>query len=179
MVFIDLRNVLKGVELLQASAFKLDFFALTRQLVGPRDLVAAYAFDSKMPFGVDDASRRFHDKLRYDGFRVMAREAYDPDEKRQKEVDVAMACEMVVHALRGHYDVAIVVSGDRDFVPAIQHVQSAGKVVEVAAFAKSVSSEIIRSADTFHKLETMPLLMMESPGEEMSVDNEEEDEDEA
>ncbi|NLL95139.1 MAG: NYN domain-containing protein [Thermoplasmatales archaeon] len=166
MVFIDLRNVLRSVEL-QAVETRLDLYAMTKQLVGPRDLVAAYVFDTRMPLDVQDSSRRFHDKLRYDGFRVVAREAYDPQRNEQKEVDVAMACEMVVHALRGHYDVAIVVSGDRDFIPAIQHVQAAGKMVEVAAFAKSVSNEVIRSADRFHKLETMPLLQMYSPDDEV------------
>ncbi len=166
MIFIDLRNVMKSIEL-QAVETRLDLYAMAKQLVGPRDLVAAYVFDTRMPLDVKDSSRRFHDKLRYLGFRVVAREAYDPHRNEQKEVDVAMACEMVVHALRDHYDVAIVVSGDRDFVPAMQHVQAAGKMVEVAAFAKSVSDEAIRSADRFHKLETMPLLQMSAAGGEM------------
>jgi len=160
MMFIDLRNILKSVDTIP---FNLDLYTLAVQLVGQRELVAAYVFDSKMPFGSDDASKRYHDKLRYLGFRVIAREAYDSVRQEQKEVDVAMACEMVVHALRGHYDVAIVVSGDRDFVPAIQHIQAAGKKVEVAAFSNSVGSVVRQSADKFYELETMPLLTMSNP----------------
>jgi uncharacterized LabA/DUF88 family protein len=163
MMFIDIRNVMKSVDALEASLFKLDFYALARQLAGPRALVAAYVFDSKMVYGDNDQSRRFHDYLRYLGFRVIARDSYDSNRKEQKEVDVAMACEMVVHALRDHYDVAIVVSGDRDFVPAIQHVQSAGKRVEVAAFANAISEEMKRSADKYYELEKMPLLSMSNP----------------
>ena len=55
------------------------------------------------------------------------REAYDEKRSEQKEVDVALACEMVSHAFRNSYDVAILISGDRDFIPAIQHVQASGK----------------------------------------------------
>lgn len=163
MMFIDLRNMLESVGTLEGLPLRLDMYTLAIQLAGTRELVAAYIFDTKKPFGEDDSSKRLHDKLRYLGFRVIAREAYDKVRKEQKEVDVAMACEMVVHALRDHYDVAIVVSGDRDFVPAIQHVQAAGKRVEVAAFANSVSSVIRQAADRFYELEKIPLLSMRNP----------------
>jgi uncharacterized LabA/DUF88 family protein len=175
MMFIDLRNVLESVRVIEYSApFKLDLYTLAVQLVGSRELVAAYIFDTRKPFGEDDASARFHDKLRHLGFRVIAREAFDPIRKEQKEVDVAMACEMVVHALRDHYDVAVVVSGDRDFVPAIQHVQAAGKRVELAAFEKSVSKAIMVVADKFYDLDKMPLLSMVNPAE-VEIDDEEEE----
>jgi len=86
-----------------------------------------------------------------------------------------MACEMVVHALRDHYDVAIVVSGDRDFIPAIQQIQSAGKKVEVAAFANSVGSEMRKAGDNFHELEKMPLLSVFNPPEEIVAEGSEEE----
>lgn len=171
MMFIDYRNIVKSVD---TMPFKLDLETLARQLIGSRELVAAYVFDSKGAFGPEDTSKRLHDKLRYLGFRVMTRDAYDPNRQEQKEVDVAMACEMVVHALRDHYDVAIVVSGDRDFVPAIQHVQAAGKRVEVAAFANTVGAAVIQAADKFHALEKMPLLSMQNPTIEDNIDLEEE-----
>lgn len=171
MIFIDARNVLKSVQLNENKLFRLDFYALAVQLLGQRELVAAYVFDTRAPFGEDDRSKKFHDKLRYMGYRVVAREAYDSNKDEQKEVDVAMACEMVVHALRDHYDVAIVVSGDRDFIPAIQQVQSAGKKVEVAAFASSVGGEMRRAGDNFHELEKMPLLSVFNPPKETEVEN--------
>lgn len=164
MLFIDLRNMTKSIQM-DAPFFRLDFVALARQLKGPRQLIAAYIFDSKGVMDSEDKTRRFHDYLRYKGFRVVARDSYDLDRDEQKEVDVAMACKMVVHALKDHYDVAVVVSGDRDFIPAIQEVQAAGKRVEVAAFESSVGEELRRSADRFHRLETIPLLTMSNPAE--------------
>lgn len=175
MIFIDIRNVTKSVQLNENKLFRLDFYALAVQLLEHRELVAAYVFDTRVPFGEDDRSKKFHDKLRYMGYRVIAREAYDPNREEQKEGDVAMACEMVVHALRDHYDVAIVVSGDRDFIPAIQQVQSAGKKVEVAAFANSVGSEMRKAGDNFHELEKMPLLSVFNPPKEIAADDSEEE----
>jgi uncharacterized LabA/DUF88 family protein len=169
MMFIDLRNVLGSIDTIP---FKIDLEALARNLVGSRELMAAYIFDSKPPISSEDSQKRFHDKLRYLGFRVVIRDAYDPIRQEQKEVDVAMACEMLMHALRDHYDVAILVSGDRDFIPAIQHVQAAGKRVEVAAFANSVGSAVIQSADKFYELEKMPLLRMYNPLEDYGAGNE-------
>ena len=174
MLFIDLRNVTSSVNIIERSApFRLDLYNLAVQLVGPRELVAAYVFDARKQFGEDDSSARFHDRLRYLGFRVIARESsFDTARKEQKEVDVAMACEMVVHALRDSYDIAIVVSGDQDFVPAIQHVQAAGKRVEVAAFGVSISKALMKAADRFHDLDKIPLLQMVNLKEDsMSIED--------
>jgi len=169
MLFIDLRNMLDSVKVTEKSTpFRLDLYNLAVQLVGSRELVAAYAFDTRKPFGEDDIAARFHDRLRYLGFRVVARESFDPIKREQKEVDVAMACEMVVHALRDNYDIAIVVSGDQDFVPAIQHVQAAGKRVEVAAFGVSIGKALMKAADRFHDLDKIPLLSMRNPEEVIS-----------
>lgn len=170
MMFIDIRNILKSVDAVESAYLKLDLYSLARQLTGQRELVAAYIFDTRKPYGMDDSSRKFHDKLRYLGFRVIARESFDANRKEQKEVDVAMACELVVHALRDHYDIAIVVSGDRDFIPAIQHVQAAGKRVEVAAFSNSVGDELVRTADRYYELGRMPLLSMSNIGGQFDLD---------
>ncbi len=160
MVFVDLRNVLKSSD--RGPQIRVDLYRLLLDLVGKRRLMAAYVFDSRGKFGLDDSARKLHDKLRFLGFRVIARDSYDSETREQKEVDVAMACEMVVHALRDNYDVAIVVSGDRDFVPAIQHVQSAGKRVEVAAFHDSFSAEMMRVCDTYRVLDALPVLSLET-----------------
>ena len=121
MVFIDLRNMTKSVKM-DSQFSRLDFEFLVNYLLMGRKLLAAYIFDSKGVLEADDRSRAFHDLLRYKGFRVIARDSFDVERDEQKEVDVAMACQIVVHALRDNYDTAIVVSGDRDFIPAIQFV---------------------------------------------------------
>ncbi len=167
MIFIDLRNILSSVATMQSFPFKIDFYSLARLLAGQRNVLAAYVFDGTMGDDEDSAARtrKFHDYLRYNGFRVIERNSVEGRE--QKEVDVAMACEMVVHALKDNYDVAIVISGDRDFVPALQHVQAAGKIVELAAFRTSASEELRRTADKYIELESLPILSMYNKPEDL------------
>ncbi len=178
MVFIDYRNVLKSSDV--RPGLKLDLYTLCKELTGKRRLEAAYVFDTRAPYGQEDPAHKTHDRLRYLGFRVIARESYNPERQEQKEVDVAMACEMVAHAYKDNYDVAIVVSGDRDFVPAIQHVQSAGKRVEVAAYTDAFSNEMLRMCDVYHKLDALPLLRIDAEftKEEEKIDSDEETEEE-
>lgn len=45
--------------------------------------------------------------------------------------DVNLAVDMVYHALKGHYDTAILVSRDSDFMGAVQRVKDEGKSVEL------------------------------------------------
>ncbi len=154
MAFIDYANV-RSVQL--APGHYVDLYSLCHELTGDRKLVAAYVFDARP----DDSSAKSHDdlytRLRMIGFRVIARNSFITASQEQKEVDVAMACEMVVQAMRDNYDVALVVSGDRDFVPAIQHVQSAGKRVEVASFKNSFSYEMKKMCDYYYELDSYPL----------------------
>jgi len=165
MVFIDYRNVVSTNKSMQEYA-KYDFLRLTKILVGNRELVGAYIFDAyrKGDADEDDILRRTlkeHDNLRLEGFRVIARQSLKvtPNgEFIQKEVDVSLACEMLEHALMNHFDVAIVVSGDRDFVPAMKKVQSAGKRVEVASFEGSLDMESKKIADAYHTLEDIPFM---------------------
>lgn len=175
MVFIDYRNVYEGVKFGLADV-SLDLFALTKILVGDRDLVGAYVFDGI--FQQTDPSdrgpeetRKLHNYIREQGFRVVARDAVVMHEGKmvQKEVDVSMACEMLEHAMMNHFDVAIVVSGDRDFVPAIQKIQAAGKRVEVASFVNEMNPESKRAADVYYTLDDLPILSMRTPIDNQGV----------
>jgi len=167
MVFIDFRNIYESCRNFTGSdKVKMDLFRLTQILVGPRDLIGAYIFDASLK-GVlpDEETKRMHDNLSDNGFRIMNRESMvkrDGDYV-QKEVDVSLACEMLEHALLNHFDIAIVISGDRDFVPVMQKVQAAGKRVEVAAFENVYSSESKRVADVYYLLNDIPFLSMSSP----------------
>lgn len=53
----------------------------------------------------------------------------------EKTVDVKLACDLI--ELRSIYDVAVIVSGDQDFVPAVQVVKDAGRTVVNVAFQGS------------------------------------------
>ncbi len=169
MVFIDYRNLVAGVSSIPGG-MALDLFRMTRILVNGRNLVGAYVFDGVPATTESDDEqtrtvRRLHNIMREEGFRVIARESLVKQGDRivQKEVDVSLACEMLEHALMDHFDVAVVVSGDRDFIPAMQKVQAAGKRVEVASFQNELNVECRRCSDIYYELDDMPILNMESP----------------
>ena len=75
---------------------------------------------------------------------------------------MALACNMVAHAFRDNYDVAVVISGDRDYIPAIDIVQDLGKKVEVASFRECVGPVMRDAGDNFIELDTLPILKMDS-----------------
>ena len=63
---------------------------------------------------------------------------FDSTFGEEKAVDVNLACDMV--ALKDIYDVAVILSGDQDYVPAVRIVKNAGKrVVNVAFRARNGS----------------------------------------
>jgi len=66
---------------------------------------------------------------------------------RQKGVDILMAIDMLTKAYENHYDIAIVVAGDDDFVDLIEAVKDAGKRVLGAFIPGRVSEKFMQSLD--------------------------------
>ena len=119
MVFIDVRNIVQSHIEFQEVCL-LDFSEIVTSIVGERKLIRVYAYDSKRIVDGKDQNESFHGYLRSCGIDVKADDTIDTSSEKQKEVDVQIACDMIRHAMRDNYDVAILVSGDRDFVPAVQ-----------------------------------------------------------
>lgn len=70
------------------------------------------------------------------------REAADPFEPREKCVDIALATAILYYAAIPHtYDIAVVVLGDQDFKPVLQHVRRLGKRVAIASINGSCAPE--------------------------------------
>jgi uncharacterized LabA/DUF88 family protein len=67
----------------------------------------------------------------------------------QKGVDVMLACDMLVGAFHGIFDVAILIAGDADFVPLVYEVKRRGVSVVVGADAASTAPDLRAAADRF------------------------------
>jgi hypothetical protein len=61
-------------------------------------------------------------------------------EPKEKCVDIAVASNIILHHDR--YDHAILISGDRDYLPALDKIKDLGKSVTVASFRDSCSQEL-------------------------------------
>lgn len=76
------------------------------------------------------------------------RDPEDDFEPREKCVDIALATAILYYAaIPNAYDVAIVVLGDRDFLPVLQHVRRLGKRVAIASVRGACAPELADPRD--------------------------------
>ena len=66
---------------------------------------------------------------------------------KEKGVDIALAVDMLSMAYSNAYDYAIVVSGDADFINAIEELKRYGKIVYVASFKSRFNEELMTYID--------------------------------
>ena len=68
-----------------------------------------------------------------------------------KRVDITIATDMLTHAHRGNYDLAILVSGDEDYVPLVRAVKDEGCRVVLWFFwgDPGLSNKLVMEADYF------------------------------
>ena len=72
-----------------------------------------------------------------------------PKNRPSKAVDITLATDMLGHAHRNDYDVAVLCAGDGDYVPLVEEVKRLGKGVRVAFFEGSgLSDELRLASDT-------------------------------
>jgi uncharacterized LabA/DUF88 family protein len=73
-------------------------------------------------------------------------------EKRQKEIDVLIAVDMLTHAAQKNMRTAILVTGDQDLKPAVESLVQLGVFVELHGDAKGTSRELTWAASAYNKL---------------------------
>jgi uncharacterized LabA/DUF88 family protein len=69
--------------------------------------------------------------------------------KRQKEVDILLAVDMLNHAVRQNMNRAVLLAGDRDFKPVVESLVQMGIFVDVVGDKRHTSKDLAWSADTF------------------------------
>src|SRR2546421_815196 len=142
-VFID------GNNLFHAARFHnidIDYNKLLRVLLGDGRLLRAFFYT-----GVDVGAERqqgFLLWMRRNGFRVIHKELKTfYDGTRKANLDVEIAVDML--SLAGRYDTAVLVSGDEDFVYAVNAVAYKGCRVEGGGFRSNTAPKLIDVADYF------------------------------
>lgn len=77
-----------------------------------------------------------------------------PNGRRQKSVDIFMSIDVLTKAFENHYDVAILVCGDRDFIPLVESVKdNTGKMIFGFGFEKHYSVELSREFDIYRTID--------------------------
>ncbi|MBI2129194.1 NYN domain-containing protein [Candidatus Woesearchaeota archaeon] len=150
-VFIDVQNMYYSAK--QMYGAKVNFKEILKEAVKGRNLVRALAYVIKADIKEEQG---FFEALKNIGFEVRAKDLqifYGGQKKGDWDIGIAMDTIELAHKL----DTIILVSGDGDFAPLVQHLKRAiGCRVEIIAFGKSASAKLIEEADEFTDLDEAP-----------------------
>lgn len=150
-VFVDVQNLYYSARYLYNS--KVDFKEILKEAIRGRSLIRAIAYviraDVKEEVG-------FFEALLKIGYEVKAKDLqvfYGGTKKGNWDIGIAMDAIELAPKL----DTVVLVSGDGDFIPLVEHLKRAmGCKVEVMAFGRSTSSRLIEEADEFIDLDSNP-----------------------
>lgn len=79
----------------------------------------------------------------------------DANQTKAKGVDIQLTTDLLGHAFRDNYDVAVLFAGDSDYLPLVREVQRLGKLVYLVFFAgdgSGLSDELRLECDQFIEL---------------------------
>ncbi len=142
-VFVDVANIFYAAK---AAGVDIDYVTLLKSATAGRDFVRAYAYTGLDPD--NENQRNFHSFLARNHYKVVSKDIRKyGDGKVKANLDIELVVDMMKTSR--NLDIAIVVSGDGDFAPAIRAVQEMGVRVEVISFRGNTSSDLIEVADLF------------------------------
>lgn len=164
MIFIDgsnLYHILKSI-FPDKKPNDFDFENFVKYLSADRELIKIYYYNVPLDIMQDEEKyikqQRFFDKIkRLPKFnfvlcRMLKKKIDGKIIYEAKEDDIHLAVDMVKLAFNDAYDVAILISSDGDFVPAIQAVKEKGKNLENVGFETKFSYHLKKECDRFRML---------------------------
>ena len=164
MVYIDGSNLYHSLKHAEGRT-RLDLSKFSKKLVGPdRQLVRTYYYNAPLDHKKQPeqyrSQQKFFDALRRIEYfevrlgRLVYSKGWPGIPPTEKGVDIRIATDMLVHAVADNYDVAVLVSGDTDFVDAVLAVKSRGLHVEAALFPGFRSHKLRDAVDKVISLDS-------------------------
>ena len=148
-VFVDVQNMYYSAKNLYGK--KVNFANILRTARGERTLIRAIAYGIRAEAMKEQT---FFQALEAIGFELKVKDIQIfAGGAKKGDWDIGIAMDAIETAPR--LDVVVLISGDGDFVPLVEHLRRAlGCKVEVMAFGKSTSSMLKEVADIFTDLDT-------------------------
>ena len=145
-VFIDTQNMYYSARHLFQR--KVNFKSIVEDAVAGRRLIRALAYVVKTKTADEQP---FFDALQKSGIETREKDLMEYASGHKKaDWDVGLAID-VVHML-DILDVVVIVSGDGDYLPLVEHIQSRGRIAEVMAFGETTSSNLVNYVDDYTDL---------------------------
>lgn len=139
------------------SLLKFNFREFSEWLVGSNELVEINYYlgavkqrkgDVKSEKMYADQQRLFRKLQKQNVVVTLGQLIRHPDKSyHEKGVDVRLAVEMIRFAREDKYDIAYLLSSDTDLVPAVEEVQSIGKMVQYIGIPKGQSFGLSKTAN--------------------------------
>ncbi len=135
-VFVDVANIFYAAK---AAGVDIDYVTLLKSATAGRDFVRAYAYTGLDPD--NENQRQFQSFLARNSYKVVTKDIRKyGDGKVKANLDIELVVDLMKTSR--NLDVAVVVSGDGDFAPAIRAVQETGVRVEVDDSADRMQAKI-------------------------------------
>ena len=149
-VFLDVQNLYHSAKNIYDS--RVNFESVVNNILADRTLIRAIAYVIRTESGEESG---FLDALVNMGIETKSKnlQIYS-DNSKKADWDVGLAIDMISMAPK--LDVIALVSGDGDFVPALEYAKKFGCQVEVVAFGKTCSQRLQETADDFVDLCASP-----------------------
>ncbi len=143
-VFVDVQNMYYSAKNLYKA--KVNFKEILKEAVKGRSLIRAIAYVIKADIPDE---KNFYTALEHIGYEVKAKDLQIfVGGAKKGDWDVGIAMDMI--ELGNKLDTVILVSGDGDYVPLLQHMSRAmGCRTEVVAFGKTSSGKLKIATDMF------------------------------
>jgi uncharacterized LabA/DUF88 family protein len=146
-VLVDVQNLYYSAKHLYSA--KVNFKEVLNSAVLGRRLTRAFAYVIRADMKEEEP---FYHALSQIGFEVKAKDLqvfFSGSKKGDWDVGIAMDAIQLANKV----DVVVLVSGDGDYVPLVEHLQHLGCKVEMVAFGTSSSSKLKEAVDGFTDLD--------------------------
>jgi len=142
-VFIDVQNMYYSAKNLFGQ--KVNFGNIVKEAVAGRKLIRAVAYVVKTE---SKEEQPFFEALYNLGIETREKDLQVFSTGMKKaDWDVGLTVDAI--RLASSLDAIVIVSGDGDYMPLVEYLQSMGKQVEVVAFGDTASAKLIDKADDF------------------------------
>lgn len=146
-VFVDVQNMYYSAKNLYNS--KVNFGKILEDATAGRQLIRAIAYVVKAE---EPLEQTFFDALEKAGYELKVKDIQIfPGGVKKADWDVGVAIDMI--SLSNKLDVMILVSGDGDYVPAVDFLKNQGHRVEAMGFGRSSSKKLLAAVDEFIDLD--------------------------
>jgi uncharacterized LabA/DUF88 family protein len=141
VIFIDNSNIFKGF---QKFKIKADYEKLKNLIAHHRKLEAIFLYEGAI-YPLSPQKSNWYEELKNrSGYIIkITFDKIITGGAIEKKVDINIALDIISLAYENAYDIAVLVSGDGDFVPVVSKVKELGKAVEVWAFKYSLANALL------------------------------------